>query len=177
MTARTCLDCPKSITPKSKTGRCVACSAKARWADPAHRAAHRAGAKRGAAKRLANPAEAERLRAVMLANRRTDPDVIARANASRDRTVMGWCPPEHRELNRHLRARGVLLPERKALIAEQVAIEERRAAAAEAARMAALSPLERQLAKVRAGARIVEVRPMRRADYAFTLGGVATGAL
>lgn len=161
-----CADCPAPITRKSRTGRCKSCAPKRRAADPVSRAHHRARSKEGAAKRLAKPGELERLRQVMLANRSSDPAVVAKAAATRDRKFMGWCPPAYRTLNRTLRLKGYSRAERMELIAEEVRRAER-------ARLASLTRLERQLERVRNGATVVEVRPMPSREYAFTLGGVS----
>ena len=43
--------------------------------------------------------------------------------------------------------------------------------------VAAMTPFERQLMRVREGAKLVTVQSIRSADPAFTLGGVSAGML
>ena len=71
---------------------------------------------------------------------------------------MSWCPDEYRlEYRRQMKRVG--------------------AASAKAIILAQLSPFERQLARVAAGARLVEsFRPVK-AEHSFTLGGVSGGML
>ena len=81
------------------------------------------------------------------------------------------CPPEYRDEYRtlaHTKKFGAAAARR--MIEEQIASDTR-------ASEAALTPFERQLAKVAAGAPLVQVRPLPSRGYAMTLGGVATGAI
>ncbi len=176
--SRTCSDCGKPITAKAATGRCLSCAAKRRHADPAQQAAFSAAMKRGAAKRWAKPGEREKLRACMLANRATaTPDLMKRANASRTRTALAWCPQAYRDLNAALIRKGVRLAERKVMVADAIAADERRATVAEAARIDAMTPFERDMARIAAGAQLVAAPDLRTAGPAFTLGGIASGML
>jgi len=126
--ARTCSDCPSLITRQSKTGRCRPCSAKRLTSDPELAARRLEGVRqwydeRGgremAGLRLAelnrNPTpalEAARKRqgqkqiAYLL-----DPDIRARsaspqsrakAEAKKEETLLGWCPPERRDEYRQM---------------------------------------------------------------------------
>jgi hypothetical protein len=64
--------------------------------------------------------------------------------------------------------------EAKRLILADVAAK---IAATEARRVDALTPLQRQLERLHAGAALIERPSFRRADHAFTLGGIASGLL
>jgi len=65
----------------------------AMWADPAYVERRRAHGKRQAATVLARPDVIDAGRA---------PDVRARATATREETLLGWCPPEWRDHYRYL---------------------------------------------------------------------------
>lgn len=160
-----CLDCP-AITIRALTGRCRTCAARHRHTLPEYQAIHRAATKRGAANRIANPEELARLRAAMLAIREKAaiPENMAKANASRDKTVMGWCPKEYRAMNERLRRNGHPLAERKAIITQA-------AEKAERDRRAAMSPFERQLERVRNGAKLTTRVAVPRGGYDYSLTG------
>lgn len=197
---RLCSDCGTEIGTRGKTGRCRRCALAAHNRNPEWQAArvsglaramqdegvrarHRDGCKRGAAKRLADPAQAEALRELgrtygpRNVARMHGSDVRQRAGKAVQRFHLAWCPEEHWGLNAKLKANGFRLPDRKRIIADEVARLAREANAAEAARLAAMTPFERQLERVRNGARVVDKLVLRRADSAFTLGGVASGML
>jgi hypothetical protein len=110
---------------------CRQCAAKRRWADPAQRAALAETMKVAAQRRCQRPEELERMRGIMR-NVRTlvTPAVRAKAAETMVETVMAWCPPAHRELNRKLRREGFNIAERKSMIAELVRQEARRIIAA-----------------------------------------------
>ncbi len=77
-----------------------------------------------------------------------------------------WVPDGYEEYNRFLRVRHFSVAERKVMIAEKVRADE-------AKRQKALSPFERQMEKVRNGAKLVEEPAMPSRTYAMTLGGVS----
>ncbi|MEH3121111.1 MAG: hypothetical protein PGN16_03880 [Sphingomonas phyllosphaerae] len=104
-----------------------------------------------------------------LAHTRTA-EARAKSGAATRRTRMAWCPEAYWPLNAKLARDGIRLDDRKRMIAEQVAADER-------AKDAALTPFERQLARVAAGAKLIEVRPIRRIEPDMTLGGVASSYL
>ena len=81
-----------------------------------------------------------------------------RANARASARKMAWLPDEYLAEYRRLRSRVG-------------------AAQAKAAILAQMSPFERQLARVAAGARLIDSFMPVKAAYAFTLGGVSGGML
>ena len=115
------------------------------------------------AARLTDPHE--RAKAKSNGLRLKQPEMVERHVASR-----AWHPPEYADLNALLRRKKVSIAERKRIILEMVAADERR-------RLAALSPHERQLERVRQGARVVTVHPMPSRQHTHTLGGVSAGLL
>jgi hypothetical protein len=151
-----------------------AAAAKVTHADAEVKARHRAACAKGAARRLADPVKRERMREIGLtygaANLAAANTPEARAMArSRIRNAhLAWCPEDLWPLNATLKANGYLLAERKEMVAAEVARRERQ-------RIAALSPLERQLERLRAGARLVTVPVRRRGDPTLTLPNT-TGA-
>jgi hypothetical protein len=80
-------------------------------------------------------------------------------------------------LNLSLHRQGYPVGERKQMVATQMLADAQRAEAAEAARVASISPFERQMERVRNGARLIEKPVFRRADPSYTLGGVSAGML
>jgi hypothetical protein len=103
-------------------------------------------------------------------------DVRKRAARKCADTRLAWCPAEYRELNDTLYRKGVLLAERKQMIATEMLRDAHRremaALAAERARRSAMSPFERQEERLRNGASVVTKFTPRRADPSYTLGGV-----
>lgn len=192
MTGRVCCDCSAVVSVQNKTGRCRPCALrhqnadpefqarrKARLAivvaDPVAKARHRAGCKRAGAARKADPVMVE----VMRENGRrygapnlrcVTPEQRAVAGKTKQARELAWCPREHWGLNQKLKRGGYLLPERKAMIADVVRKEER-------ARLAAMTGLERQMERLANGAKLVAKFEPRRAEHAFTLGGVSGGML
>lgn len=184
----TCSDCPSPISRQSTTGRCRRCAlavtqstqqwrdrqragAKARLKDPTFRAAQVRRLRAANDRAWNDPDKRASMLAMLAANRARSFTPEARANwlagrpeaaRKRSETVMGWCPPEYREQYRELRYKGKRL---KAAEARRV-IEEKIAAD-----RALMTPFERQLAKVRAGANIIEIRPARAPDPAYSLTG------
>ncbi|WP_375272071.1 hypothetical protein [Sphingomonas sp.] len=189
----TCSTCSATLGDRNRSGLCRSCVAKRNNADPSTRAkqiaavkAHHAdpAVKAGYAQRCAernrNLSDAEReqrrahgrwlaenvltradVRAKTLA-----PEVRARAGAARSATVLRDIPEAYRDEYRALcRSGNMSAPEAKAAILAQVKSDER-------ARLAAMSPLERQMERLNAGAALVEVKPRRSAEHAMTLGGV-----
>lgn len=151
-----------------------AAKAKETYRRPEVKARHRAACL--AAQERMDPEVRERQRAsgrahgaANLASTRS-PESRARAGAAIRRTRMAWCPEAYWPLADRLKRAGIRLDERKRMIAEQIAVDER-------ARLAAMTPFERQLARVAAGAKLVEVTPLRRSDPDYTLGGVSSSYL
>lgn len=198
---RVCSDCEAQISRQSKTGRCKSCCARWLNRDPEMTARRRAGQAAFFARpevrrqlaaravRLAANLTPEQIEARRAQGRHTAatvlrrPDVIAASNSpeakakagrGRTNTVLAWCPPEYRDRYRELKNRCLMrAAEARAMIEEEIAADKRRAKAAHGA----LTSFERDMAKIAAGARVVDVVPLRKADPAFTLGGVATGML
>ena len=197
MAPRTCSDCPAAISAKSK-GRCRPCSMKRINSDPVLTAKREAAiavygaSPKGRATSAANmrrynlnlsPAEraARSERGKRTAREvLTRPDVMARshgpearrkAGLARTETVLGWCPPHLRdEYRRLLHKKHIPAAEARKMIETQIASDER-------ARLAAMTPLDRQMEKLANGARLVtNVMPSRVAPD-FTLGGVSGGML
>jgi hypothetical protein len=188
VTERVCLDCPAPLGRTNTSGRCRRCLPKVLASDPARRARQVAGIARhfacpkvreAAAKRLrqysADPALNEKRREIGKARWRSgslklpavSPEQYAENGRKVTATRLAWCPPEWRDRYRALLRKNVApAAECKAMILQEIA-------AAERARLAKLSPLDRQLERVRSGAKLIEVRPMPAKKYAFTLGGVS----
>jgi hypothetical protein len=179
-----CSECDAPITKQSKSGRCRKC-AFARMME-----AYR-GEKRSQAmlNRLTDPYQRSRLVRQITqagAEARKDPRHLARlaelgranikaaftpkaranwraararANFKRTETMLAWCPPRLRDQYRKLLKRGDM-----------------RAAKARAIIEPQITPFDRQLMKVRAGAGISMKVAAPSRSYDYTLGGV-TGAL
>lgn len=103
-----CSDCPKTLDPRNKTGRCRNCYFKHTAADPAAIAVRAAGLRR----RLASPEGAH------LRNRL--------GNSQKAR--LDWCPIEYRDeyralIRSHLRYRA---KDARRIIEEQIAVDTRR---------------------------------------------------
>lgn len=82
---------------------------------------------------------------------------------------LAWCPADRRDELQALKIRlGAAEGER--VMREDLEAAERR-------RIAAMTPFERQMERVRNGAKLVEKFVPRRADHDFTLGGVAPVAI
>ena len=91
--------------------------------------------------------------------------MVAKQNAGRRRSH--WVPQGYEQLNFKLRRKRIPLAERREIVLRAAADAERR-------RLAAMTPFERQLERVRNGAQLV-VRPdTRPVGPAFTLGGIAS---
>jgi len=175
----TCSDCDAPITVQSKTGRCRPC-AMARMGETYTTERRRAAIQ----KRLSDPIQMKRQQQQIVqagAEARKDPAFMARlseigrenmkaaftpearakwrasrprANRKRSDTMLAWCPPRLRDEYRKLLKRGNM-----------------RAATARAAIEVKITPFDRQLMKVRAGAGIIERRPIPTRQYDCTLGG------
>lgn len=134
----------------------MAASLRARYADPAEREKQRQRGLLGVAK-LTPEAIARRGAASGASRRQLREDRLA------------WCPADRRaELHKLCRRNGVAEGER--IMREDLAAIERR-------RLAAMTPHERQMERVRNGAQLVDKFVPRRADPTFTLGGVAPEAI
>lgn len=202
--SRACSTCATAITARSKTGLCRACNIRrqsadpvwkakrierqrqatqtpeyraacsvrsnARFSDPAARHAVSVGAKRAAQER---PELVAKKALNLIAWRQANPEALREIAAANRATVTanqrGWCPPER--WTEYVRLRDKM----GAVEAKQIMLAD--IAAKERIRLAALPAFDRQMERLKAGARLVDVVPLRRPDHAFTLGGVATGAL
>ena len=203
--SQTCMDCSKTLGPKNQSGRCRSCMSKAINRDPAVAEARRAALRAHFAKPGVREAAAERMREYNTNmpeehrerrrehGRRTykrylagpeNHGVVQSADARRNRgaavreAAMGWCPLHLRAEYRRLTiSKRLKAAEARALIEAQMVAEAEREQTAERARIAAMTPFERQMERVRNGARVVDKVKTHRADHDFTLGGVATGML
>lgn len=197
MTA-TCFGCPAQLSARNRSGLCRACLARRNAENPATRARQKAGivahfAKPGVreayAARIATYGKSEVARekrrahgqvmaATLIAcNARMTPEQRAANGRKQSATKLAWCPPEWRDRYRELTKRGRRANVARAMVLAEIAAAEASAAQAERDRLAAMTPFERQMERVRQGARLVEVRPIRTRDHDFTLGGVASGML
>lgn len=182
---KTCIACPAPVSTFSRTDRCRSCSAKHNRADPVMnanrlealrakkrtpecRAVQRAARLKLLEKRKDDPVfqsylreQGRRLQADFVAH----PDALkrraigsARASRRRAEQYMAWCPEDRRAEYQKFR---------------------RKLGATEARRIieADMTPFERQLARVRAGAALVSAFKPKRSDHAFTLGGIAPEAM
>jgi len=148
-----CGTCDKPLGKKNVSGYCRFHSAAGLNSDPVRKALKYA-------RRSATMSAPDR-RARMIAH-------LGRISADK---VRGWCPPEYvDEYFRLNRKKGLTAPEAKAVILKL-------AAAAERKRLAAMTPFERSMERIRMGAGITTKPDLRKADPAFTLGGIASGAL
>lgn len=190
--------CGKALGPKNKSGCCRSCVAKRNNADPAVIAARKAGilrhhadpAVRAAsaarlASHLANMSDEEKARrsehgrrmyAEVLSRpevraRNASPEVRRMAGAKRSETVLADIPRHLRDEYRRL-TRSTTTPaaEARRMVIEADQMRERR-------RLAAMTPHERAMERVRNGAAVIAKPVLRKADHAFTLGGIASGAL
>lgn len=168
MTSRTCIDCGTPIS-KTSRGRCRSCARRALYADPAARA-RLSEAKKAA---LTDPVKRARVSVAASGNLRA----FHRAGTfdwsawhrERARKQMAWLPEDRREEYRRLRVEFGAAEARR-MITEDIAAAERR-------RVAALSPLERQMERLANGGTLVRKFTPKRADHDFTLGGIAPEAM
>ncbi len=150
---KVCIDCGVEVSMRNKGGRCHPCS-------------------------VSNPERRAKVSAALHARWecwRDDPEQMERVRtvsrkARTAQTAAHWCPREYADYNRKLKGRGFSVEERKRIIAEEQARDEKR-------RLAAMTPFERQMERLAKGARLVDVVPMRRGDPVVTLGGVSAGLL
>lgn len=187
---RTCSSCSdlKPLGHRNKSGLCRPCLArrnfggdevKARaregqrrfFADPVNRAAYRERSSNQLAKWRATPEGRDQVRAQAQANL-----VLAIAPEARERRIHGirsaaWKGiPESRWDEATKLSKSFGSAEAKRMIMEDEAKRERD-------RLAAMTPFERQLERVRNGARVVDKVDTRKAAHDFTLGGIATGMI
>jgi hypothetical protein len=161
---RTCA-CGAPISLRSR-GRCHPCAA----VDPERRAKIAEAQRKRWADRLTDPDERRRAIESGRALSRLHPPTrerVEQQQASREK--LAWCPPQYAGLNTELRRKRIPAAERRRVIADQAAADER-------ARLAAMTPFERQMDRVRQGAGITECVPMPSRQYG-TLGGVSGGML
>ena len=161
---RTCTVCGKDLCRKNTSGLCKPHYMAAWNSDPVAKAKRLVGTRRYAASpegKLANSIRAkaaattylstpEGMAAAVANMRRLQPlSYTPEALARRDNVTMAkkvsdykmaWCPPEYREMHRHLsQTKRILIAECKAIIAEQIKIDRAR-----------MSPFERQEADLKA---------------------------
>ncbi|MCC2978821.1 hypothetical protein [Sphingomonas sp. IC4-52] len=99
------------------------------------------------------------------------PEVRQQAGRAKTETILGWCPPHLRDTYRHLvNRKHIPAAEARAMIDEEVARQER-------ARLAALTPLQRQIERLEKGGTLTAKFTPKKAEHAFTLGGVGSGLL
>lgn len=182
---RTCSDCPSPITKASKTGRCRPCAGRHNHRDsafvarlhaasaegkrtPEARAKAKASGLRREAERKDDPAwraykvaTGKQLRAMYDACPKAQAANLAKRTLVGEKNrarVLGWLPDRLRPQYEYLRT--IL-------------------GAAEAKRitMTELTPFERQMARIRAGAQLLAAPDFRTGGPEFTLGGIATGML
>lgn len=187
---RTCSGCtdPKPLGKRNKSGLCRPCLARRNFggaevkakkaegqrryfSDPANREAYRARSQANLKRWRATPEGARSVRQCAV-----DHLGLARRPEARDRRIHGiraaaWEGiPEDRWDECAKLSKTFGSAEARRMVLEDVAKVERE-------RLAAMTPHERQLERVRNGARVVAKPVLRPADHAFTLGGVATGLL
>lgn len=100
------------------------------------------------------------------------PEAQARRNAAnraRGERQLAWCPKDRLDEYRCLmRTPGIRAAEAKRIVLDDIAAKER-------ARLAAMTPFERQLERLRQGARLEERVYLTTPEHEFTLGGVSAG--
>ena len=182
---RTCSDCPSSITKASKTGRCRPCAGRHNHRDaafvarlhaasaeakrtPAARARAKASGLRREAERKDDPAwraykvsTGKRLRAMYDACPEAQAANLAKralvGEKLRARTL-GWLPDRHRKQYEYLRT---MLG---AVEAKRIIMQD-------------LTPFEQQMARIAAGAKLVDAPDLRTGGPEYTLGGISTGMI
>jgi hypothetical protein len=197
---RSCAQCGEPITRHSKTGFCRLCCLKRINADSViaekrrdrlaevvqregYKARHLAGAKRGGAKRAANPVQYAKLQEIGRTYGRKNlengqmPEARAKAGAALRRQRLSWCPMELWPLNDELARKHIPLVERKAIIAEEVERAARKAAAHKPVSKPDFMSFEEQMERVRNGAKLTTVPDTRPTGPAYSLVGNATGML
>jgi hypothetical protein len=202
---RTCTTCPRELGPRNKSGLCRSCIAKRNNASPelqqrrkdAITAFHadptvKAGYRERMRVRNRDLSDAEREKRREHGRRQyrdvlSRPDIQSRTQSAEARAKRGAAvsaaayrdiPEGQRdEVRRLVRGGMATAAEARAIVAEAVALEKRRALTAERERLAALPLVERQLERVRNGATVSDKPDLRPAGHAYTLGGVASGQL
>ncbi len=143
---------------------------------------------------------------LLAANQAITPEQRAEAGRKRSETVLAWCPAEWRDKYRELCRRGRPAAVAKRMVLDMIAgrplpipYSKQRAqlawcpparraeydqvrnmyGAAEARRIieADLTPFERQMARIAAGAQLVDAPDTRRSGPSYTLGGISTGMI
>lgn len=204
MTARTCMDCGKQITQYSRTGRCISCSTKARFADPEWRAKHAAALRAAAAtpeyrearrqaglKRYADPAARKATSDARKAGLERNPELLQRMREvavtnlaeARAKSTIDWSAwRRERQAWRRVWCSADRWDEYQKLRTTRGigAAEAKRMilediAAKDRARIAAMTSHERAMERVRNGATLTTKPVMRKADHAFSLTGSSMG--
>ena len=166
---RSCTDCGIQLSAprkgKTPTGRCRSCAPKVKMTlevraklSESVRARHERE-RHDAVAYAAKVESGRRLRAAFGPTQ----DMVAKQIAGRRRTH--WVPAGYEQLNFKLRRKRIPLDERQSIIRAQAASDERD-------RLAAMTPFERQLERVRNGARLVAKPDTRPTGPSMTLGGV-----
>lgn len=123
------------------------------WCPPEWRDVYRSYARRGL-----KAAEAKQITLDLIAGK---PRVLY----AQQKAKLAWCPKERRsEYDRLAKVHGA--NSAKQMLLDDMAVQERR-------RLAAMTPFERMQERVAKGAQLVDKFVPRKADHAFTLGGVS----
>lgn len=184
---QTCVVCSTELGRRNKSGLCRPCLGRKNLGTPEARQRAAAGIRRYLADPVARKAHAARSQEQLRAWRAT-PEGAAKLVEQAHANLANAYNPESEQKRIHSIRAAVWagIPEHRwdeavALSKSFNAAEARRMiledeAAIERKRLAAMTPFERQMAKVAAGARVIPVfKPTT--GHAFTLGGVATGMI
>lgn len=201
---RICSDCPGTIGKYSKTGRCKACAMRIMHADPEYAARRDAAtrkmnrtpeirAKRSAAlkERYSDPAARKAMSEAALKQLAENPELAARRrelgaasfrafharggydwsahHRARVDKRLSWCPADRLAEYQKLRSEYGATEARR-MVEQDMAAAKRRAKAEP-------DTFERQMARIAAGAAVMDAPDFRTAGPAHTLGGVASGML
>jgi hypothetical protein len=185
---RKCSDCPNPIGPRNTSGHCRRCSALRNFQTPDARQKVVDGVRRHLSdpdvRRKHGQRSQEHLRAwratpeggaAMRAQARINLQATqtAEGRAKRVRSILATIYagiPEHRWDECRALRRKFGAAEAKRMIVEDEVKRERE-------RIAAMTPFERQLERVKNGAQLVAAPDLRPAPHNFTLGGVASGMI
>jgi hypothetical protein len=200
----TCSECPSPIGKASKSGRCKSCAMKLMHSDPEYserrnaatreanrRPEARAQRRATAIARYSDPANRKAMsdacKAALAANperaawrKQHGADVLRAFHArgefdwsawhrERNAQAFAWLPEDKVEEYRSLRIK-VGAEQAKAMILDGIARVERK-------RIAAMSPFERDMERLRNGAGLIAAPDFRTGSPDFTIGGVASGSL
>lgn len=200
----TCSECPNPIGKASKSGRCKPCAMRLMHSDPVFTAKRNAATREAnqrpearaqrratAIARYSDPANRKAMSDACKAALAADPeraawrkkhgaDVLRAFHArgefdwsawhrERKAQAFAWLPEDKVESYRSLRTK-VGAERAKAMILDEIARAERK-------RIAAMSPFERDMERLRNGAGLVAAPDFRTAGPAYTLGGISSASL